>query len=241
VTSYGSASATTPTGSSTTDREDEAVLLNHRRVGRVAIGMLVAAAVVTVLVSWDVTAGAVQWVDDGFADAMESARFRALTVVVEAISFLGVTWVTVPVRVLASVLLVVRRRYVQLSAFLLAVVTSELAIGPLKALIDRPRPPDALVATSGASFPSGHAIAGAVTAVALVVALFPPGPRRWRWELRAALVAFVIALSRTYLGAHWLSDVVAGSLIGAGLALGWPALLQEVRDVRLPRHRVQAG
>jgi membrane-associated phospholipid phosphatase len=240
VTSFASASATTPTGSSTTDREDD-VLLNHRRVGRVAIGMLVTAATLNVLVSWDLTAGAVQWADDGFAGTMESARFRALTVVVEAISFLGAAWVTVPVRVLASVLLVARRRYVQLSAFLLAVVTSELAIGPLKALIDRPRPPDALVATSGASFPSGHAIAGAVTAVALVVALLPPGPRRWRWELRAALVAFVIALSRTYLGAHWLSDVVAGSMIGAGLALGWPALLQEVRDVRLPRRRVQAG
>ena len=60
-----------------------------------------------------------------------------------------------------------RRRWLQLGAFLGAVVTSELCIGPLKALVDRPRPPDSLIGTSGASFPSGHAIAGAVTAFGL--------------------------------------------------------------------------
>ena len=55
------------------------------------------------------------------------------------------------------------------AAFVGAVVTSELCIGPVKALVDRPRPPNPLIGTSGASFPSGHAIAGAVTAFGLVV------------------------------------------------------------------------
>ena len=38
-----------------------------------------------------------------------------------------------------------------------------------------------------------------------------------------------MALSRVYLRAHWLSDTVAGALLGAGLALGWPALLMALR------------
>jgi len=46
--------------------------------------------------------------------------------------------------------------------------------------------------------------------------------------------SFLMALSRVYLRAHWLSDVVAGALIGAGLALGWPALLQTLRAQRAP-------
>jgi membrane-associated phospholipid phosphatase len=109
-----------------------------------------------------------------------------------------------------------------------------LFIGPLKAAIDRPRPPGALIATSAASFPSGHAIATAVTAVGLVLVLAPPGPRRWRWEVYAVEFTAVMALSRVYLRAHWFSDTVAGALIGAGLALGWPALLMAVRHRRNP-------
>jgi len=45
------------------------------------------------------------------------------------------------------------------------------------------------------------------------------------WERRAALYVSVMAVTRVYLGAHWLSDVVAGALLGSGIALGWPALL----------------
>ena len=46
-----------------------------------------------------------------------------------------------------------------------------------------------LVATSGASFPSGHAIAASVTVVAAVIALTPPGRRRVAWG--AAAVGFM--------------------------------------------------
>jgi undecaprenyl-diphosphatase len=105
-----------------------------------------------------------------------------------------------------------------------------LCIGPVKAAYDRARPPGSLIETSAASFPSGHAIASAVTAVGLVLVLAAPGPSRWRWEVRAVAFAVVMALSRVYLRAHWLSDTVAGGLIGAALALGWPALLMTLRE-----------
>src|SRR5690606_35068854 len=104
---------------------------------------------------------------------------------------------------------------------------------PLKGLIDRPRPSDALIEVSGASLPSGHAIAGAVTAFGLVVVLIPSSPRRWWWIGGAAALAGLIALSRTVLGAHWLTDVIAGVCIGTGLSLLWPAALEITRQ----RHR----
>jgi undecaprenyl-diphosphatase len=48
-----------------------------------------------------------------------------------------------------------------------------------------------------------------------------------------------MALSRVYLRAHWLSDTVAGALLGAGLALGFPALLMAVRDRVRPQPPVR--
>ena len=52
-----------------------------------------------------------------------------------------------------------------------------------------------------------------MTAVGLVLVLAPPGRSRWRWEIYAVAFTSVMALSRVYLRAHWLSDTVAGSLL----------------------------
>jgi undecaprenyl-diphosphatase len=75
-------------------------------------------------------------------------------------------------------LLAWRTHWLRLAAFALAAVTSELCIEPVKAAVDRPRPPGSLIATSGASFPSGHAVAAAVTAVGLVLVLAEAGATR---------------------------------------------------------------
>ena len=208
------------------------MLLNRRRAFRDAALMLGVAAVLTVLVADPGRVAAVQRIDDWWLDVMVDIRNQPYTRFCELLSVLGSAAVMWPLRAVAVVLLLARRRYVQLAAFLVAILTSELCIGPLKALIERPRPPDSLVATSGFSFPSGHAVAAAVTAAGLVIALIPPGRGRLHWEIQAGLVTFVMALSRVYLGAHWLSDVVAGSLMGLGLALLWPAVFEEGRARR---------
>jgi undecaprenyl-diphosphatase len=208
------------------------VLLNHRRALRDAGLCLLGAAILFVLVAYGPTLSAVQRVDDAWLRLMRRLRTPVLVDVAKGFAFAGSVWVNWPLRAAAGVLLAVKRRWLQLTAFALAVATSEACIGTFKSLYARPRPPGGLMASSSYAFPSGHAIAGAVTAVGLVIVLLPPGPRRWRWEVRAAMFAVLMAGSRTYLGVHWLSDVVAGGLLGAGLALGWPALLQELRERR---------
>jgi membrane-associated phospholipid phosphatase len=205
------------------------MLVDSRRGLLVSGCLLAGAAVVTLLYVAPATRPAVQDVDDAvwrFAGAVRNGPTTAIAV---ALSWLGSAVINWPLRVAALLLLAWRRHWLRLAAFGLAVLTSELLIGTMKSAIDRPRPPGSLIATTGASFPSGHAIATAVTAVGLVLVLALPGPRRWRWEVNAVVLTSVMALSRVYLRAHWLSDTVAGALLGAGLALGWPALLMAIR------------
>ena len=63
------------------------------------------------------------------------------------------------------------------------------------------------------SFPSGHSMSA--FAIAIPLCIFYP-------ELQAALIVLSvsIAVSRVILGMHFVSDVVVGSLLGAGLGYG---------------------
>jgi undecaprenyl-diphosphatase len=164
---------------------------------------------------------------------MDDIRNVVLSGVARALNVIGGGYVTIPIRAVVSLWLAFRRRWRALGAWVLTWVAAEVLLTAAKAYFHRDRPPDPLVAVDGYSFPSGHAVAAAATAVALVLVLMASGPRRRKWEVIAVLFAFVMAFSRVYLNAHWLSDVVAGVVLGAGVALGSAALATEVRDVAL--------
>jgi membrane-associated phospholipid phosphatase len=166
---------------------------------------------------------------------MISVRNPPVTVIAKTFNVLGLVYVTLPVRIAIAGYLTFRRRWWHLAAFVAAVLLSEILIGPVKAAYDRARPAGSLVATSGASFPSGHATATSVTVFAAVIALVPAGRRRIAWGLAAAGFAMVMGLSRAYLGAHWLSDAVAGLLLGTPCALVTAVLVDRAQRGR--RHR----
>ena len=166
---------------------------------------------------------------------MDDIRNGVLTLLARFLSVLGGGAVTIPLRVAVAVWLAFRRRWRAFATWVITWAAAELILSAAKAFFHRGRPPFLLVDVNGFSFPSGHAVAGAATAVALVLVLLPAGPARRRWEFVAIGFAFVMALSRVYLNAHWFSDVVAGVLLGAGVALGSAGLVTEVRDIALRR------
>ena len=172
---------------------------------------------------------------------MGDVRNEPGTLLARFLNILGGGIVTIPLRALVSIWLIARRRWRALGAWLLTWAAAEIVLTGAKAFYHRGRPPDPLVEIVGFSFPSGHAVAGAATAVALVLVLLPAGPARRRWEFAAISFAFVMALSRVYLHAHWLSDVVAGVLLGTGVALGAAGFATEVRDIVLRRRASRAA
>jgi undecaprenyl-diphosphatase len=218
------------------------VLTNHRRAFWYAAALLLAMVLVFVAVGrhpeaaapvtsfapigrWDLTIW--RWMDD--------IRNPPLTLLARVLNVIGGGVVTIPIRILVAVWLAARTRWRALSAWILTWAGAEIVLAAAKGFFHRGRPPGALVDTVGASFPSGHAVAGAATAVALVLVLLPPGRERRRWEIAAVAFAFVMASSRVYLHAHWFSDVVAGVLLGSGVALASAAIAMEARDLALRR------
>ena len=127
------------------------------------------------------------------------------------------------------------RRWWALLAYALTEALTPLLSSTVKALVDRARPPDGLVHPAGASFPSGHAAFAGATCVAAVLLFTKVDGRRGPWWTLAAAGIAGMAWSRTYLQVHWLLDVIAGSLLGAGVALLVFAALQLLLRARSAR------
>lgn len=90
----------------------------------------------------------------------------------------------------------------------------------LKPIVARPRPctlfPDVpliteRLAADDFSFPSGHTIASFAAATVIMFA-------NWKFGIPAMFIAGVIGFSRIYLFHHFLSDVLAGAVLGVACA-----------------------
>ena len=190
-------------------------LAHPRRSGGVAGGLLLVALLLAVIVGNDPSPFGV---DIAWAKRATAIRGDGLTFVANVFGALGrfpLSWLIVAV---AGSILWRQRRRRAIAVLLIGEVASWATNSLIKAAVDRPRPPGAIVEASRSSFPSGHAAFAAVTAVLLVGLLVPTG-RRVGPAFLAAALALVMGLSRTYLGVHWLSDVIAGLCVGAGIGL----------------------
>jgi undecaprenyl-diphosphatase len=218
------------------------VLANHRRALLYSAVLFLVTAAVFIGVGrhapWEApttTFEPIGRLDMRVLDLVERIRTDVLTVLARVLNVLGAGVFTIPFRAAIAVWLAVIRRWRAVIVWVLTWITAEALIEATKAFYHRGRPPAPLVVTSGFSFPSGHAVATSAIVVALVLVLMPPGGRRRKWEWMAAGFASFMALSRVYLGAHWLSDVVAGVLLGTGVALACAALVTEMRDLLMRR------
>ncbi|NEN07713.1 phosphatase PAP2 family protein [Diaminobutyricibacter tongyongensis] len=142
----------------------------------------------------------------------------------------GISSIVIVPLIIIGGLLIWRRPWGALY-YAIAAVTSVALTTIIKNLVGRPRPTEILVQPDFGSFPSGHSANAALIATTLGIIFW----RTWIWIV-GAVYTVLMMLSRTYLGAHWISDTVGGMLVGVGVAvIIWaPFALRLYRERRLP-------
>jgi membrane protein DedA with SNARE-associated domain/membrane-associated phospholipid phosphatase len=118
----------------------------------------------------------------------------------------------------ATAWLVWRQRWMAAAHWLAAIAVGLLLTAGLEALVDMPRPPNS---AAGFGFPS---IAVTMTTVvfgffAVLISRELPGRQRMWPYLLAGVATVLVGFSRLYLGAHWLSDLTGGVLLGVSWLL----------------------
>jgi membrane-associated phospholipid phosphatase len=109
-----------------------------------------------------------------------------------------------------------------ITPFLISLLSAGLLAELGKWFFERPRPIEALYYESSYSFPSGHATLSIALYGFIALIFYVQSSKHWQKNLSIILgfsLAFLIGLSRLVLDVHYLSDVLAGFLVGSLSAL----------------------
>ena len=176
-----------------------------------------------------------------FVDVIISEWFRinatpSFTATMALVSSLASTIAVLSLSIVVSTFLLWKRRWYGLLALALVVPGGLLLNLLLKMAFARGRPDWGDFDLIGYSFPSGHTMT-ATLFYGLLGAFFVLEVKSWYWRAIAAVLTFMIicavGFSRIYLGAHYVSDVIAAFTAGAA----WLAIcLTAVETLRRHRH-----
>jgi len=159
-----------------------------------------------------------------------------LTLFMQGISVIGDTmayFLLVPV---VALFLYLRRRRFESLTLVLAMTGNVIQWG-LKLLVARPRPSAELVkvlqdGNHTLSFPSGHTLAAIIFygLLAYFAVTLPRFPHKKLVIWTCVIMTILMGISRIYLGAHWLSDVLAGYVLGGIWLVGVIALYNKYKE-----------
>lgn len=155
-----------------------------------------------------------------FLRQLRSAPFDRAMI---TITGLGDAYVVMPVMIAGLIALAAFKRWRAALYLMTATAGAGIFVAGVKRFIQRPRPVSIYDGLAEYSFPSGHACMSVVLYGFLAMLLIQAASPTWRRRIAFAALVLIglIAFSRIYLGAHWLSDVAAGLAFG----VAWVALL----------------
>jgi membrane-associated phospholipid phosphatase len=131
--------------------------------------------------------------------------------------WLGTNITLLPITAGLVAWLALRHRRYQEAVYLAVVQIGSNTLNPaVKFIYERERPD--IIPRRGwydwAAYPSGHAIASTAVLVTMAIVLYRV--KGWTWPMYAVAPLLIVSLvSRVYLGVHWPTDVIGGTLMGA--------------------------
>lgn len=157
-------------------------------------------------------------VDENFTQMLYDARTNWVSEFFYFISFFGTRAAVFAVGAILTVLLLVKKEYIAIIAFWIAMAGTGLSVQYGKKYISRDRPAEVGYYTEkNFSFPSGHATTSMALygfCAYLLYRLYRSALARKFILAVAGLLILAVGFSRIYLGVHYLSDVLAGFLLG---------------------------
>ena len=159
----------------------------------------------------------INYLDEKTINFFDSIRTALLNKFFILISYFGAGDVILFIAAIVTIFLIIKRRKSHIFMLWIIFAGNILSAYILKSTIQRSRPLGGIVEETLFSFPSAHAVLSAAFYGFLIYLIFQSGKNRpFKFFGSAGLFILIILIgfSRLYLGVHYLSDVMAGYLLG---------------------------
>jgi membrane-associated phospholipid phosphatase len=179
--------------------------------------------------------GPLSAVEQRVAAAIDYHAFPELVPLMLALSYLGSNTFVGFVAAIFALFLYWQSRRGDALLLLIAVYGALLLNPALKQFFQRARPlmEDPVLVLQTYAFPSGHAVSATVLYCALAILVARRNPSlRLLAMTAAALLTAIVGASRVYLGVHYVSDVLAGVLVGIAWLMLCHRAISSVRERR---------
>jgi len=152
--------------------------------------------------------------DLGFSEVMYTIQNPVFTIILGAITYISEPAVTILITLILAGLFISRKRIREAIWFLGTMGGGVVLATIIKTIVARTRPIHQVISESGYGFPSIHTLSATLLVLILVTLFYNKVQHNRALNILAMIWIPVVALSRVYLNAHYLTDVLGGFTLG---------------------------
>lgn len=169
-----------------------------------------------ILLTIFVVVGNASLIDENFYNGIIKLKNNTLTNILYVITNLASSIGIISLAILTSIVFIRRKKVSSLKYVILNVLSGVFLMQILKNIIRRTRPSWKWIKQGGFSYPSGHTISALLLYGTIILLVSKRYDGKYKKQIIIVSSAMIIltGISRIYFGAHYLSDVIASTLLG---------------------------